>query len=581
MTGLAAKIGLLALTFGALCVGTALGQGASDPRGAALKAQVPAVFKPAGYTGRISELQNHVVINRVGTIYTVRKSNLLLANYFFGAASDDSSDGGTADTGKYAAVSKKCHYPVAVTLPAATAAAVPDGCRRDLALGKARLIKAGQRVLLADLDFSVGDDKATVVLLEHHKDPNGAETPRFVSQLTLQFPAGFLATANAAQVKAAMKDLIAASDDPIIAQPFLADAPAPAFTLDDNLTAAYSKTSYQLDSQTSGAGKVLNVKASRFLRGNTPGMSMGCVPVVRDGRAKDPGMMCKAKDAVLEKSQANVWLKPEDTLVLGSIKVDSKKDKDIVHLDLIDTTQVSSTMQLNGTTASYHGLVDFEFPKGSLGPDSAGKVSDEIAAVFNVTSAPATGAEAGGGGAGSAAIPAASSEAVAPPAPAAPPQTLEEQLKTIYKLTQVGADASVASRGTVFSVQSGNVLLGTPYSKPAVCPASVVEGSAKPPAAACVAPLKAAIAKHEVTYFAAGQRVNLVSVAVDIPKETVAFGLIDDGSARGAANGAPRFRSAINFVFPKGYLETSDAGQVSDLVNGVLPVMEPGAVAPH
>ena len=53
-----------------------------------------------------------------------------------------------------------------------------------------------------------------------------------------------------------------------------------------------------------------------------------------------------------------------------------------------------------------------------------------------------------------------------------------------------------------------------------------------------------------------GQKLDLVTLTVDMAHETVAFGLIDDTS------GTPRFHSAMNFVFPAGYLETSDSGQV-------------------
>ena len=155
---------------------------------------------------------------------------------------------------------------------------------------------------------------------------------------------------------------------------------------------------------------------------------------------------------------------------------------------------------------------------------------------------------------------------------AAAPQSLEDQLKTLYTLTQVSSDSTILSRGTVFNLTSDKILLGTPVAKPAVCPAIVSDGTPKPPAAACLTPLKPSIARHESAFLPQGQKLDLISVAVSVPKETVTLTFVDDTAA-----GKARFRTAVNFVFPQGYLEGSDAGQVSDTVSTVLPISDPNA----
>ena len=537
---------------------------AADQHAALIRSQITAAFRTTAVTGSVNELQNHLVINKVGAIYTVRKSNVLIASYSTTNAVDDPTDTSVTNAaGKSVPMSKKCHFLPLLSLPDFIGPPVPDACRRDLALNKAKLIVSGQRVLLAGVDVYVDKDRVEFLLLDHHK-AQGVEAPRFVSQFVLQFSPGFLATADATQIAAALKPFLAPSDDPIMTQPFLADGSAPVYTLEDNLSAAYSNTAYQADAGTTAPGALLRVKADRFLRAIPQGAPIiACTPVLRDGRAKDPGFMCKSM------GQNSIFMIPNDDLVVKTIKVESKKDKDVVRFELIDMSQVDPAPQPNGSTARYHGAVDIEFAKGSLGPGDVSKVEDQVAAAFNVSNLVAVAAAPQ-----SAAAPTDNSQTAvnaAPlPAVAAPPQTLEQQLKTVYKLTTVAPDASVLSRGTMLTLTSDKLLLGTPYAKPAMCPASVVGGTAKAPAASCVTPLRSAILKHEATYFAKGQKLNVISISVDVPNETIAIGLIDDTSAVGGPTGAPKFHTMVNFVFPSGYLETSDAGQVGDLVNSIL-----------
>jgi hypothetical protein len=270
-------------------------------------------------------------------------------------------------------------------------------------------------------------------------------------------------------------------------------------------------------------------------------------------------------------------MKPGDNLVVKAIKVESKKDKDLVHVELMDLSQPDPTPRPDGSTGYFHGAVDIEFPKGSLTSKDVAKVNEQIADAFIVAGLGTPAGAAGGGiadapstGGAAAALPTPNLSQVPLPTVPVPPQTLEEQLKTMYKLTTMGDGASVTSRGTALTVTSDKLLLGTPYAKTVVCAASVVDGTPKPPAASCVAPLRSSILRHEAAYFVKGQKVDVVSIKVDMDKEIVTFGLIDDSSAAGGPNAAAKFHTTVNFVFPKGYLETSDAGQVGSLVNSVL-----------
>ena len=355
-----------------------------------------------------------------------------------------------------------------------------------------------------------------------------------------------------------------------MAKPYLADAPPPAYTLDDNLAAAYSPMAYQLEAGTSGQGAVLKVKADRFMRAIQAALpAIGCTPVLQNGQAKPPGRMCQML------SQNSVYMKPGDNLTVKTVKVESKKDKDLVHLELVDLSQPDSTPRPDGSPGYFHGAVDIEFPKGSLTSKDVAKVNEQVADAFVVTGLVATGGAAGGAvadvaGSGGSAPPPPDLNAVPLPAVAAAPQTLEEQLKTMYKLTTMGDGASVASRGTALTVTSDKLLLGTPYAKPAVCPASVVEGTPKPPAAV----VRGSSAGGD--YTARG------GVLCEGPEGRCGF---DQGGHR-EGNGCVRpdrrqlsgrraecgseFHTTVNFVFPKGYLESSDAGQVGSLVNSVL-----------
>ncbi len=80
-------------------------------------------------------------LNKIGTVYTVRRSNVLIATYF----SKDKYAGvrvlnPAPDEDRYYAVTKYCHNESVVTFPDVSLSLLSDKCRRSLAMGKASLI---------------------------------------------------------------------------------------------------------------------------------------------------------------------------------------------------------------------------------------------------------------------------------------------------------------------------------------------------------------------------------------------------------------------------------------------------------
>jgi hypothetical protein len=566
----------------------------TPPGAIALRDQLRAVMNMTSYTGSFMQSGSHVVLNKVGTVYTVRRSNVLVTTYF----TTDKYAGvrvlnQAADDKHYYATTRYCHNDSVVTLPEVTLAPVPDNCRRALAMGKVGLVEAGKKMLVTDIEVVPEQDMVSMVLLEHHLN-QGQEDSRYGVGLRVQFPHGFLATADAGKIAEMLKTLLAPADDAALAQSFMPDAPLPVYSVEDKLNAMFKPLQFHFSDGTYTPDVVLKVKADRFLRGASMYAAiLGCLPTFEDGKPQPASFICRSLNHGEPDGKTSVYLKPDDDLEVASIKVELKKDKDIVRLvvndwsqhddqdppklsDVMDIEvngeQVDSTSNFDHT--GYHSALQLQYPKGTLERSGIDPVVNDIRAIFNVTKVPAA------SGSGVNTMTASTSAPPPPPPPPfagtpGPPQSLEEQLKTVYKLTQVSADSTVLSAGTVFKVVPDKVLLGTPVAKPAMCASSVVEGKPKPPAAACVTPLKPSILKRESTYFAAGQKVDMVALSVNIAKETVSVTLVDD-----ASGAKPHLHTQVNFVFPQGYLETSDAGQVGDLMNTVLPLADANDAPP-
>lgn len=567
---------------------------ATPPGAIALRDQLRSLINVSTYTGDTKQLGSHVVLNKIGTVYTVRRSNVLIATYF----SKDKYAGvrvlnPAPDEDRYYAVTKYCHNESVVTFPDVSLSPLSDKCRRSLAMGKAALIHSGKRVLVADVEIVPDQDLVSFVLMDHHQNQDKNEDPRYLSGVRAQLPHGLLASGDAGQIFAALKQLLIPANDPLLSevQPFLPDAPEPDFTLEDKLNALLKPQQFRVADGSFAPDTTLNIKASRFLKGSDMySMIVGCLPTIEDGKLQKESLLCRGIKHGEPDGSHNTYLRPEDQLEIDSIKVESKKDKDLIRVEVNDWSQQNHLppprlsdaidIEVNGEQIDYtsnldhtgfHAAMYFQYPKGGLEHSDAKQIAADIANVFNVQKAsPAVAA-------------ATPTPSAPPPVPAAlntvpysgaatAPQSLEDQLKTLYTLTKVGGDSTVLSRGTVFNLAADKILLGTPVAKPAVCPAIVSDGTPKPPAAACLTPLKPSIARHESAFLPQGQKLDLIFVAVSVPKETVTLTFVDDTVA-----GKARFRTAVNFVFPQGYLEGSDAGQVSDTVSTVLPISDPNA----
>jgi hypothetical protein len=519
----------------------------------------------------------HFVIGDVPKVYTVRKANAIIGQpYYYGMYG-----GNTLDP-----MFTSFEHVGVVSFPGAVAKDLPTDCKNQIRLGNMNLMAPGQQVILIAEGVHLDRDAVDLEFFPYALKPDGTvEEPKFIAWVTLQFPKDYLATADSAAIMDAVSKVITPYDPANPHPPALASedtdiAGLVPVTLEDHLKVLYKQTVIGIDGKVEKQGVVLKLLSDNFL----PAGMLTCGPVVQDGKVRPPSFGCKLGSAARVGIAATAATQGDTSgfgvkqgyfpkgqeLDVYSIAVNTKKET--VTFEFLD--HAADEANTDGGTAPSPTSVNFAFAKGYLEGAKAEQVAAVVSQFFElektIPSHPPLSSQS-------------ASEAmntVALPAVAAPPQTLEEQLKTLYKLTVVGDQSSVVTRGSVLSVASDNILLGTPIAKPAVCAASVVNGTAKPPSATCVTPLRPAIARHDAKFFASGQKLNVVSISVNMTTETVSMSLIDDTTASAGPSGAPQFHTAIKFIFPKGYLESSDAGQVADTVNGVLTLVDPSA-NPH
>jgi hypothetical protein len=154
---------------------------------------------------------------------------------------------------------------------------------------------------------------------------------------------------------------------------------------------------------------------------------------------------------------------------------------------------------------------------------------------------------------------------------------LEAQLKTILKVTEVEwVGNTVLSSGTVVNLTKDNLLFETPESQPVVCPATVREGKQDVPSSLCRLTMKGT-----GNFLQAGQKLYVTKIRANPAKDTVTLdlvnALVDPATGKPAK---PTFKTAVNFVFSKGYLSKADAGQIADVINNLLPVDPSNTGAP-
>jgi hypothetical protein len=146
---------------------------------------------------------------------------------------------------------------------------------------------------------------------------------------------------------------------------------------------------------------------------------------------------------------------------------------------------------------------------------------------------------------------------------------LEAQLKTILKVTEVEwVGNTITKQGTVVKLTKGNLLFETPETSPVLCPATVRETKQEIPSSFCRLTMKTS-----GDFLQEGQKLYVTKIHANPAKDMVTLDLVD--ATVNPATGTPAkptFKTAVNFVFSKGYLSKADAGQIADVISNLLPV---------
>ncbi len=158
------------------------------------------------------------------------------------------------------------------------------------------------------------------------------------------------------------------------------------------------------------------------------------------------------------------------------------------------------------------------------------------------------------------------------------PSSLADQITAQYKLTKVGTDSSgvsVTEAGDVFKLQKGGVL-GVASSAANTPVATYKDGDIHPPSVTSRVgigfnPLnpKAGLTQKDTKQFPSGWKVYITKIEVKQKDEKVIFTLYECDSCNNT-NPPTTDRAQLAFQFPKGYLESADAGQIADVVSQVL-----------
>jgi hypothetical protein len=138
-----------------------------------------------------------------------------------------------------------------------------------------------------------------------------------------------------------------------------------------------------------------------------------------------------------------------------------------------------------------------------------------------------------------------------------------ERLKEQYTLTRTGVDSSGApliEAGTVLVIQESGIL-GVPPGITTARPATYKEGKLH-------APVGGGIGGRS-RLLQVGEKVYVTKIDANLTTDTVAFTILECDSCNGA-NAGSAYKAVIVFQFPKGYVATSDTGQIEDVIDRVL-----------
>lgn len=148
-----------------------------------------------------------------------------------------------------------------------------------------------------------------------------------------------------------------------------------------------------------------------------------------------------------------------------------------------------------------------------------------------------------------------------------PPASLEQQLRTDYKLVKTASDSgglTVVQPGTVLVVQKGGIL-GVVPTNVIMCSAKYQDGSLKAPGGFC-----AAMIKDKSRFLNVGEKVYPSKINFNVAKERISLQIFECDSCNGVSE--PSFlKSQVDFQFGKGYLEKASIGEIEDIISQVLP----------
>jgi hypothetical protein len=146
-----------------------------------------------------------------------------------------------------------------------------------------------------------------------------------------------------------------------------------------------------------------------------------------------------------------------------------------------------------------------------------------------------------------------------------PAPALQDELKSIYKLSRTGTDSygfTMLETGTVLLVKKGGVLAVPPASI-AMCPVKYQGGTLHKPSMMCTAVLPTS------RYLAAGEKVYVTKIDVNPKANKVQFQLVECDSCNGFTEPSS-YKASVVFEFPGKFLDTADPGQVTDVINQLL-----------
>lgn len=153
------------------------------------------------------------------------------------------------------------------------------------------------------------------------------------------------------------------------------------------------------------------------------------------------------------------------------------------------------------------------------------------------------------------------------------PANLESQLETVYKVTQLeGNTKTVIAPGALLRVTKANLLYETPLDNMFRCNANVKPDKTQIPGGSCIA-----MTKSVGSFLQAGQLLYISKIKVNAAKDIVTFELVEAAAGPNGTAAWPNFKTGVNFVFDPGYLAKADPGQISDLINTVIPLDDGGS----